>query len=138
MSFPFERSTQPARDRGRVRLRRAALERLDVAEPERLEVREVETADRARDVPERVRALVAPVGRVGQLARPDGVQHDHAGARHRGYPSRPMDDVISLIALVLYIAGILALSAAVTWAVVRISPSKSAKEERAQAGERHR
>ncbi len=44
-----------------------------------------------------------------------------------------MEDVISLIALVLYIAGILALSAAVTWAVVRISPSKSAKEEQAQA-----
>ena len=44
-----------------------------------------------------------------------------------------MDDVIGLLELVLYIAGILALSVAVTWAVVRISPSKSTKEQQAQA-----
>jgi hypothetical protein len=44
-----------------------------------------------------------------------------------------MEDVISIVALILYIAGILALSAAVTYAVVRFSPSKSAKEEKAQA-----
>ena len=44
-----------------------------------------------------------------------------------------MDDVISIVALILYIAGILALSAFVTWLVVRFSPSKSAKEERQQA-----
>jgi hypothetical protein len=42
-----------------------------------------------------------------------------------------VDTVISLIELVLYIAGILALSMAITWAVIRISPSESAKEERA-------
>ena len=42
-----------------------------------------------------------------------------------------MDTVISLIELVLYIAAILALSMAITWAVIRISPSESAKEERA-------
>ena len=42
-----------------------------------------------------------------------------------------MDDVISLLELVLYIAAILALSMAVTWAVVRISPSESAKEQQA-------
>ena len=41
-----------------------------------------------------------------------------------------MDDVISIVELVLYIAAILALSAAVTWLVVRISPSESAKEQR--------
>ncbi len=41
-----------------------------------------------------------------------------------------MDDVISIVELVLYIAAILALSAAVTWLVVRISPSESAKAER--------
>ena len=39
-----------------------------------------------------------------------------------------MDDVISLLALVLYIAAILALSMAITWAVIKISPSESAKE----------
>ena len=44
-----------------------------------------------------------------------------------------MDDVISIVLLILYIAGILALSAAVTWLVVRFSPSKSAKEERERA-----
>ena len=41
-----------------------------------------------------------------------------------------MEDVISIVELVLYIAAILALSAAVTWLVVRFSPSKSAKEQR--------
>ena len=41
-----------------------------------------------------------------------------------------MDTVISLIELVLYIIGILALSMALTWAVIRISPSESAKEQR--------
>ena len=40
-----------------------------------------------------------------------------------------MDNVISLIALVLYIAAILALSMAITWAVIKISPSESAKEQ---------
>ena len=42
-----------------------------------------------------------------------------------------MDDVISIVELVLYIAVILALSAAVTWLVVRISPSEAAKEQKA-------
>ena len=45
-----------------------------------------------------------------------------------------MDNLISLIALVLYIAAILALSAAITWAVIRISPSESAKEQQAKEG----
>ncbi len=42
-----------------------------------------------------------------------------------------MDDVISIVELVLYIAAILALSAFVTWLVVRISPSEAAKEQKA-------
>jgi hypothetical protein len=42
-----------------------------------------------------------------------------------------MDTVISLAELILYIAAILALSMAVTWAVVKVSPSESAKEQRA-------
>ena len=41
-----------------------------------------------------------------------------------------MDTVISLLELVLYIVAILALSMAVTWAVVRVSPSESTKEQR--------
>ena len=44
-----------------------------------------------------------------------------------------MDTVISLLELLLYVAAILALSMAVTWAVVRISPSESTKEQEAQA-----
>ena len=44
-----------------------------------------------------------------------------------------MDDVISIIALVLYIAAILALSMAITWVVIKISPSESAKELEEQA-----
>ena len=43
-----------------------------------------------------------------------------------------MDTVISLVELVLYITAILALSAAVTWAVIKVSPSESAKEQHAQ------
>jgi hypothetical protein len=39
-----------------------------------------------------------------------------------------MDTVISLVEFALYITAVLALSAAVTWAVVKISPSESAKE----------
>jgi hypothetical protein len=39
-----------------------------------------------------------------------------------------MEDLLGLIGLVLYITAILALSAGVTYAVIRISPSQSAKE----------
>ena len=39
-----------------------------------------------------------------------------------------MHDIISLVELALYIAAILALSSAVTWVVVKISPSESTKE----------
>ena len=44
-----------------------------------------------------------------------------------------MDTVISLVALALYITAILALSAAITWAVIRISPSESTKQQRAKS-----
>ena len=44
-----------------------------------------------------------------------------------------MDTVISLLALALYIAAILALSVAITWGVIKISPSESAKEQQAKA-----
>jgi hypothetical protein len=42
-----------------------------------------------------------------------------------------MDTLVSLVELVLYVAAILALSMAVTWAVVKVSPSESAKEQQA-------
>ena len=88
---------QPPGDRRRARLRRAAEQRLDVAEPERLERRQVEAADGAGEVAERVGALVAEVGGVGQLPGPDGVEDDHTGPRHRGYPN-PVDTVLGLLA----------------------------------------
>ena len=44
-----------------------------------------------------------------------------------------MDTALSLVELVLYISAILALSMAVTWGVVKISPSESAKEAEAEA-----
>jgi len=44
-----------------------------------------------------------------------------------------MDTVISLVEFALYITAVLALSAAVTWVVVKVSPSESAKEAEAEA-----
>jgi flagellar basal body-associated protein FliL len=41
-----------------------------------------------------------------------------------------VEDVISILLLVVYIAAILGISMGVTWAVVKISPSESAKEQR--------
>ena len=40
-----------------------------------------------------------------------------------------MSDVLGLLALALYITAILALSAGVTFAVIKISPSQTAKEQ---------
>jgi hypothetical protein len=45
---------------------------------------------------------------------------------------RLMDDALGLLELALYVIGILALSGAITWVVVKVSPSKSAKEQKAQ------
>jgi hypothetical protein len=44
-----------------------------------------------------------------------------------------MDDVISVLELALYVAAVLVASAAVTWVVVKISPSESTKEAEAEA-----
>jgi hypothetical protein len=43
-----------------------------------------------------------------------------------------MDRAIGIVEFAVYIAAILALSMAVTWAVVKLSPSESAKEQQAQ------
>ncbi|HEX3290717.1 MAG TPA: hypothetical protein VHR46_04930 [Gaiella sp.] len=45
-----------------------------------------------------------------------------------------MDTALGLLELLLYILAILALSMSVTWAVVKVSPSESAKEQRARTG----
>jgi hypothetical protein len=44
-----------------------------------------------------------------------------------------MHTALGLLELVFYVVAVLALSMAITWAVVKISPSESAKEERAKA-----
>src|SRR6187551_3481702 len=49
------------------------------------------------------------------------------------YPSPPVDTALGLLELLLYIVAILALSMWVTWAVVRVSPSESAKQQRDRA-----
>ncbi len=115
---------QPARDRRRAGLRRAALERLDVPEPERLEIGQVETPDGASDVPERVRALISPLGSIRQLTRANGIEHDHAGPRHAGSLRTTWKLSSALSSLLFYVLAILSLSAAVTFAVVKISPAK--------------
>ena len=46
-----------------------------------------------------------------------------------------METVLGLIGLVLYIVTIVGLAAAVTWGVVKLSPSKSQKQLEAAAGE---
>ena len=73
---------QAAGDRGRARHRRHAFEIRDVAETQGLHVRQVEPADGARDVSERVRLVVSELCCVRQGARAHAVQHDHARARH--------------------------------------------------------
>ena len=50
--------------------------------PSALQHRQVEAAGGLGDVAERVRARVAVVGRVGQLARAAGVDDDDEGALH--------------------------------------------------------
>jgi hypothetical protein len=40
-----------------------------------------------------------------------------------------MDTILGLLELTVYVVGMLALSAAVTFAVIKISPSQSAKEQ---------
>ena len=40
-----------------------------------------------------------------------------------------MDDLLGVLALIVYITAILSLSAGITYLVIRISPSQSAKEQ---------
>jgi hypothetical protein len=62
-------------------------ERLDAAESERLQVREIEPTDGAGEVAERITAGVTVCGRIGRLADADAVEDedhrtpDHAASR---------------------------------------------------------
>ncbi len=44
-----------------------------------------------------------------------------------------MDTVLGLVELFLYVLAVLALSMALTWVVIKVSPSQSAKESQAKA-----
>ena len=44
-----------------------------------------------------------------------------------------MDTVLGLLGLLVYIVGILGIASGVTWVVVKLSPSKSAKQAEAKA-----
>jgi hypothetical protein len=123
----FRPLDEPAGYRGRSGLRRAAGQLLDVSEAERLEARQIESADRLRDVAERVRAFVAVVRRIGQLARPDGVQHDYACPRHAAILRPGMMTVLGLLGIALFCTAVISLAAAVTWLVVKLSPAKKPK-----------
>ena len=127
---------QPPGDRRRPRLRRAALERHHVAEAERLERGQVEASDGAGDVPERVRPLVPVLGRIGQLSRADGVEHDHARPRHAAILRRAWTPSSVSSAWSSTSSSIVGLAAAVTWAVVKLSPSKSQKQLDAEESRR--
>ena len=114
---------QPAGDRGRARLRRAALERLDVAEAERLQVR----ADRARRRRAR-RSRACPSPRRRTRRRPAARRRRRRRARSRrpwasGYSTDACTTSFDFFGLAVYIVGVIALAAGVTWLVVRISPT---------------
>ena len=42
-----------------------------------------------------------------------------------------MDAVLGLLGMIVFIVGVIALAAAVTWAVVKITPARSRKTESA-------
>ena len=108
-----------------ARLRWAALERHDVPEAERLEIRQVETADGAGRVAEGVGTFVSVLPCVRQLSSADGVEHDDARPRHSGgYSTAALSDVLGLLLLVVYIAAIVGLAAGITLLVIKIFPTE--------------
>ena len=78
----------------------------------------------ASDVPEGVRPLVAVFRGVRKLAGTHGIEHDDTRPRHAGYSRSAMLDVLGLIGMFIFCACVIALAAAVTGLVVRLSPSK--------------
>src|SRR5207247_1451075 len=82
----------------------------------------VESADGPSDVAERVGAFVSEVRRVRQGTRTDGVEHDDARARHAAILGA-VATALGLIGIVFFIASVIALAAAVTYAVVKLVPA---------------
>jgi len=46
----------------------------------------------------------------------------------RGYPTPAMEDLLGIIGIIIFCACVISLAAAITWLVVKLSPSKSAKK----------
>ena len=115
-------------------MRRAALHRLDVPEPESLERGQVETADGTGDVGESVGPLVAELCSVRQFARSDGVKDDDARSRHGASYPTSVADALGLVGIAVFIVCVVALAAGVTWLVVRLSPSPDKKNKPAESG----
>src|SRR5579875_2280830 len=122
--LPLRPLHEPACHRRRAGLGRASFERLDVAEPERLEARQVEPADGSGYVAQGVRAFVAVLRRVRQLAGADGVEHDDAGSGHQAILGVPVSTALGLLAFLAYVVAVIAVAAAVTWVVVRLTPAQ--------------
>jgi hypothetical protein len=66
----------------RVRNGRDSLNADDVPQPEPFQRRQIQAAHALSQVPERVRALVAVLRRVGQRAHAARVHHDHRRTSH--------------------------------------------------------
>jgi hypothetical protein len=115
---------EPARHGGCAGLRGATLERLHVAEAERLEARQVQSSDCSGDVAQGVRALVAVLCGVRQLAGSDRVEHDDARPGHPAILGTPVSNALGLLAFVAYVLAVVGVAAGVTWVVVRLTPEK--------------
>jgi len=115
---------ESAGDRRSARLRRAAIERHHVSEPERFEIGQVETADGAGRVAQGVRAFVSVLPCVRQLSSTGRRRARLRTLAARGYSTAALDDALGLLLLVVYIVGILAISAGITYGVIKIFPTE--------------
>ncbi len=90
-----------------------------------------EAADGAGDVAERVRAFVAVLVGVRQLAGSDCIEHDDARPRAPGYSRTPVANALGLIEFVVYCLAsvIIGIAAGVTWIVVRLTPPSKPRSD---------
>ena len=82
VSLPFERSRSRPAIAGAPGCGAQPSSGSTLPRPSASSVGQVEATDGAGDVPEGVRPLVTELGRIRQLARSDGVQHDDARPSH--------------------------------------------------------
>ena len=122
--LPLRALDEPSGDRRRARLRRAALERHDVPEPERLEIGQVEASDRAGRVAEGVRAFVSVLPCVRQLTSADGVEHDYARSRHGAILRRLWTTPSAFCSSSCTSSDPRDLAAGITYAVIKLFPTE--------------